>query len=293
MPKSVTALPSAVSLQTVTPPDPAALRLHCVNCALAVTGRFCSACGERAEYDKGSLRDAAVAAAGLLIRADSIFWRTLVALLLRPGFLTQQFLAGRRKRYLSPFKLYVVISVLFFLVVGFDRQSTPRSDVEQVCAASIGPLVNSNWMRHLRLIACASTHADHGRELEQDFIRNLGRAMFLFLPLLAAFMKVMYWRPRRSFMTHLVLQAHNHAFVFLLMSAVLATLQWVHGGTVTAILTGLLAFYAICYLYRSLRCVYGQSRWLTLLKLATLSVGYLGCALSTLFLTGVYSVQIL
>ena len=53
--------------------------------------------------------------------ADSRLWRTLRALLFRPGYLSQQFLAGRRARYLSPFRLYFVLSVLFFLMVSITH----------------------------------------------------------------------------------------------------------------------------------------------------------------------------
>ena len=49
-------------------------------------------------------------------------------------------------------------------------------------------------------------------------VHNLGRAMFVFLPLMAALMKLLYWRPRRYYLEHLVLLLHNHACVFLLLS---------------------------------------------------------------------------
>ena len=50
-----------------------------------------------------------------LTHADSRLWRTLAALLFKPGHLTREFLAGRRARYLPPVRLYLVLSVLFFL----------------------------------------------------------------------------------------------------------------------------------------------------------------------------------
>ena len=58
--------------------------------------------------------------------ADSRLWRTLWYLLARPGFLTREFFAGRRVRYLPPFRLYLVISVVFFLVVGLPEGDGDR-----------------------------------------------------------------------------------------------------------------------------------------------------------------------
>ncbi len=47
---------------------------------------------------------------------DSRIWRTLLALLLKPGKLTNEFIAGRRTFYLPPFRLYLVLSLIFFLL---------------------------------------------------------------------------------------------------------------------------------------------------------------------------------
>jgi hypothetical protein len=44
--------------------------------------------------------------------------RTLFALFFRPGFLTREYLDGRVVRYIQPFKLYLVSSVVLFLLVG-------------------------------------------------------------------------------------------------------------------------------------------------------------------------------
>ena len=47
---------------------------------------------------------------------DSRVWRTLITLLLKPGKLTNEFIAGRRTFYLPPFRLYLVLSLVFFLL---------------------------------------------------------------------------------------------------------------------------------------------------------------------------------
>lgn len=46
----------------------------------------------------------------------------MAALLFKPGFLTKEFIAGRRVRYLPPLRLYLVLSVVFFLVMGADHK---------------------------------------------------------------------------------------------------------------------------------------------------------------------------
>jgi hypothetical protein len=120
----------------------------------------------------------------------------------------------------------------------------------------------------------------------------MGRAMFLLLPVLAGFMKLLYWRPQRSYVTHLLLLIHNHAFVFLVMALVLALVHWIHPSS-TGFAALVLAAYLIYYLYESMRRVYGESWWRTLLKFTTLSLGYLACAACTLLLAGLYSAETL
>ena len=89
--------------------------VHCENCGALITQTYCGVCGQRLEPPVHSLWHFAQVATEDLTHADSRLWRTLGALLFKPGYLTQQFLAGRRARYLPPVRLYLVLSVVFFL----------------------------------------------------------------------------------------------------------------------------------------------------------------------------------
>lgn len=59
---------------------------------------------------------------GDLFEIDSRLWRTIIPLLIRPGRLTLDYLEGRRARYMPPFRMYLVLSVIFFVVAFFDPQ---------------------------------------------------------------------------------------------------------------------------------------------------------------------------
>ena len=65
---------------------------------------------------------------------------------------------------------------------------------------------------------CAKIAEDGGAELGKSVVHNMPRAMFVFLPLLALVMKLLYWRPKRYYVEHLLFLIHNHAFVFLLLT---------------------------------------------------------------------------
>jgi len=309
------AAPAAAA--TLAPSARAAAR--CENCGAPVPERYCGVCGQRLEPPVHSLWHFMRVATEDLTHADSRLWRTLGALLFRPGFLTAEFLAGHRARYLPPLRLYLVISVVFFLwatatnpnppvieirtsarsaaVVPLDQEVAklsapaavaPGTPEQRGCRDLIyhGPFAAR--MQPLAMNACRRIAEDQGRSLRDAMAHNLPRAMFLFLPLLAAPMMLMYWRPRHYYVEHLLLLVHYHAFVFLLLLV---------GWTLGTMLPSVLGFwvrlavglYIPWYLYRSMRRVYGQGRLRTGVKLVFLSFCYLVSATLMLALTGLYS----
>ena len=86
----------------------------CRNCGAAVPGKFCAECGQSGEVHVLSVGDVAHDIVHSVLHLDSSVWRTLRSLVLKPGELTNEFIAGRRQRYLPPFRLYLVLSVAFF-----------------------------------------------------------------------------------------------------------------------------------------------------------------------------------
>ena len=107
--------------------DDAQLPEHpdCLNCGTELSGQYCGNCGQRARSRLISLWELIQDAFGDLLELDSRLWRTLIPLLIRPGQLTRDSLEGRRARYMPPFRMYLVLSVVFFVVAFFD----PRDDL--------------------------------------------------------------------------------------------------------------------------------------------------------------------
>jgi hypothetical protein len=87
---------------------------ECGNCGAALTGPYCSSCGQHAHESARSVAVLLHDAWHLATHVDARFWQTAANLLLRPGHLTQEYFADRRARYLPPVRVYLVLSVLFF-----------------------------------------------------------------------------------------------------------------------------------------------------------------------------------
>ena len=93
---------------------------NCLNCGARLRGQYCGTCGQRSRSRLISLWELISDAFGDLFELDSRLWQTLVPLLIRPGRLTHDYLQGRRARYMPPFRMYLVLSLLFFVVAFFD-----------------------------------------------------------------------------------------------------------------------------------------------------------------------------
>jgi len=97
----------------------------CLNCGTTFGGQYCGKCGQRAHSRLISIWELIRDAFGDLFELDSRLWQTLVPLVIRPGQLTRDYLLGRRARFMPPFRTYLVLSVVFFLIAFFD----PREEL--------------------------------------------------------------------------------------------------------------------------------------------------------------------
>lgn len=86
----------------------------CLNCGAAVTGRHCAECGQSGDVRLLTMHEVSHDFVHSVLHLDGRVWRTLRALVLKPGELTREYITGRREHYLPPFRLYLVISILFF-----------------------------------------------------------------------------------------------------------------------------------------------------------------------------------
>lgn len=96
----------------------------CENCHHPLNGPFCGQCGQQAE---STLKYFWVVIMHLLddiFSFDSRASRTMFPLIARPGFLTNEYFAGRRVFYVPPLRLYLFISIVFFIVLNLNSSNT-------------------------------------------------------------------------------------------------------------------------------------------------------------------------
>jgi hypothetical protein len=294
--------------------DKSAPRAECGNCGATLTGPYCSACGQHAHGSARSIAALFHDAWHLATHVDDRLWQTLHLLLLRPGRLTQEYFAEHRARYLPPVRLYLVLSVLFFAfglatpektrmlpTVAAPDAAAPSKAAPEGARSTILDIddcddikIPFTWLQNSMRQSCVRNKGDNGVSVEHAFLATIPKMMFLFVPMMALVMLILYWRPRRYYVEHLVFFIHTHAAVFLLL-LIQALLGWIalwaawSSGEWVAAVIGL---YSAWYVYRAMRVYYGQGRLLTFTKLCAVGFTYLiGIAL-TLAATALLSILI-
>jgi hypothetical protein len=105
----------------------------CLNCGTTVVGRFCHVCGQENVEPKETFWHMVAHFFYDITHFDSSFFHTVHHLILRPGFLSKEYMLGRRARYLHPVKMYVFTSAVFFLLFFsfFKPKETISGDLNQ------------------------------------------------------------------------------------------------------------------------------------------------------------------
>lgn len=259
----------------------------CRNCGAALSGEYCSRCGQR--EGRGDLSFGAIAGELMdeLFSWDSRLWRTLVPLIFRPGFLTAEFMAGRRARYVPPFRLYLIISFVLFLVaslVSFEVVSVhagggagqdPLSSLEAEGAVGVAPVVidgddgderdgigvdisianedSPRWLQDLesRMEQNAGKMAQDQSAFFERLLEYLPQMMFLMLPVFALLLKICYLFSPFHYLQHLVFSLHFHSFVYLIHLFGALVRNWLYEKGISEVLLLVVAIYLVLALMRS------------------------------------------
>ena len=278
---------------------------NCRNCGAGLAGRYCSNCGQAADVHTPSMLELLHEVLEGLTHSDSRLWQTLQCLWFKPGKLTQEFVAGRRAAYLPPFRLYLIMSLAFFLVASFsqisgqfvrvDKGDLHRTDQSDCTNGTIDlPFFagHPDWQKRFQR-ACIGVVQDNGNSLLHVGVATMPKAMFIFLPLVAFLHMLMYWWPRHRYAVHLLFFLHLHAFFFSV--AVLLALL----GDVSAAWTGLrkfdgtastfLLWSMIIYSILAMRRVFQMGWLLTLVKAAVLFIVYVSMLGLTVAIVFIYA----
>jgi len=207
---------------------------HCRNCDSVLTGAFCAACGQK-DLD---LERPLTELLGEIIREafdiDGRAWRTARTLFRHPGLLTYAYLAGKRRLYTPPLRLYLFISVSFFILMAW--------------VAGQGVLLEPGQ----------SPGADADRQA-RFLAEDLPRLMFVLLPAFALLLKILLHK--RLYFDHLIFSVHLHSAAYVVLALMVPIENAAAAFWPALVAQALLLSYLVIYMVLALRRVYTTS-WL-------------------------------
>ena len=215
----------------------------CKNCKTQLLASYCHNCGQKEQDLQRPFYSLVVDSLRETFDVDGRLARTLGILFVKPGALTESYLAGRRQQYTPPLRLYLVVSLLFFLIVASLAQQGFLFEVT------------------------AST-SDEVRVLAEQ----LPRMMFICLPVFALLLKLLY----RSYyyFEHLIHALHLHTAAYITLMLILPFERTADESRILVAAQVCVFAYMILYLVVSQRRVYAGNWFSVIAKTGVLFFVY-------------------
>ena len=263
----------------------------CPNCEATVSGHFCANCGQETHLHAASTREFLHEFIGHYVALEGKLWGTLKRLILRPGELTNEYIRGRRVRYVQPLRIYLTFSVIFFVLLkltgGFDQRMAEESHKagERPVVSISGEPVRGGaiegddidvalkgWptIQQKVQVLKRMSNEDQLKLFKDGILHYAPYAIFCLMPVFALLLKILYLGSGRRFGEHMLFALHTNAFAFFVYSLILLINVEPVGFILWVWLLG--------YLPWAMRRVYHRSRfgtfwrWILLMFFFTLAI---------------------
>jgi hypothetical protein len=295
-----------MSTDLVSPSLETDVQAQCKNCETELHGHFCAHCGQTDRPLDPTMHDLLHELTHELLHLDGKIFLTFKMLVFHPGQLTAEFLSGRRARFIGPVRLYLTMSLLFFLLMAHDptekhsgkaevkqadqgEQYTDKDDPVQVAknkddagiTINIGDDDSGKSEKHSWLRQYLHRKISDPEAFKHEMMTNISHAIFLMIPVFALALRMAYYKRHYRYPAYIYFSLHYHAIVFLLFAmGVLAS--WLHSGLIDTLVFFVVLFAPLMYLHHSMRRVFGGTHLRTALRIAALSAIYLPALLLVL-----------
>jgi hypothetical protein len=237
--------------------------VNCHNCQAPLTGPFCAACGQKAAPLELSLHDFFHELAHEILHVDGRIVQSIRRLVLSPGFLTREYVLGRRTGWVSPVRLYLLFSLIFFaLTLSHSAvHVSSQSSADDAHAVQAARTLGFNSLDELR------------SRVEEVLHTWAPRMMFALVPLFAWMVRVAFRRSHRTFLQHLYFALHVHAAWFALGALTVAARLTMPSSVFPAIRFVCVA-YGIAYVVFAMRRAYDIPVRLAVIRAALVLPAY-------------------
>jgi len=256
----------------------------CPTCAARSEGKYCSNCGEKRITDADySIRYYLGESFSAITLLESKLLRSLWLVASKPGYLSREYFAGRRVRYIKPLQLFIFLNVVYyFSLTVFTATTFTTPLATQLHMNDYYPGYASRRVDH-KLQAEKISYSALERKYNEKTAVLSKTLIFLLIPIFALLFFMFFFRHKEFFVEHLVVGTHFWAFSLLLLGVILPAVSLLliraftaanispafvtNDGIATAVLQGCFAI----YLYFMFRRAYHASIWYSTLVAATIA----------------------
>jgi hypothetical protein len=191
--------------------------IPCTNCGGA-SSDYCVRCGERQPgHHDLSVAHFAHDVVHEFVHLDSKLFRTLRDIVAKPGFLTAEYFAGRKSRYIPPLRLFLTLFALQFLAFTFYQPAAVYTIASMKKLDTAGALTRLIDKRAAKLHL---TREEAEERIDERWHKNYSLLQLLNIAGVAVVLKMLH--RKRYFAEHLVFAAHFLAFSYI----VLLVIDW-------------------------------------------------------------------
>jgi hypothetical protein len=246
----------------------------CLNCESTLSGAYCFNCGQKVlEPSERTFKYFFRQFFGAAFFLENNFLKNLWYLLVRPGFLAKEFLDGRRKRYMPPLSLFLLINLFYFMY-------TLKSDLNLNLSEQVNQQPQHSFiaekMVDKRLAIRGVDFETYAKEYYEQSTTLSKSLVIVHVPIFALFVMLFYSRKKFYFMDHLIFSIYLIGFIILFsmltdgLLYLLVQLRMITDNNTFQLILKLTPLVIILYFFLSVKKFYSQSFKLTCIKTISL-----------------------
>ncbi len=215
-----------------------------------------------------------------LIHIDAKIFKTILLLVTKPGQLTDEYLLGRKKKYIRPIRLYLVLSMLYFFSFSFFAKAA-LLDIRHLVKFDLTNRLLPAIQAKQQLLGSLSDELFY-RTINQQLNNKISLLLFLAIFIYAVVFKLIFLAKKRYYVEHLIFCLHLMSFSFLrdMFFLPLYMVQKPIGFILALVST-------VIYLFLAMKRVYGAKLYKMILATIALYAAFGGifatCALFAIY----------
>ena len=252
----------------------------CKNCSSEIKEYYCPHCGQEVKDMNLSILSFIKEFIGNLFSLDSKVLVTFKHLIIKPGFLSNEYISGRRKQYTLPSRLYLFVTIISLIIISLFSQSTTHylkfygNNLGFIMAENVDGSGIKNYFGKNDYKGDIWNEID-AQPISVNILSFISKVFFLLVPVFALLLKCFYWK--RLYVNHLILVLHNHSFMVIWLTLIFMInkifssffLELINPVSIIIILLSISS-----YIYISAYKFYKVGKIITLIKFVPLAIFY-------------------